>query len=78
MVFQFLNKLIIIFKAYFGGKVTEEELKENFALVYELLDGMLHQPIDLWNLWILQLLTYFVRNIIHVHLSSDNDPVVAM
>lgn len=41
MVFQFLNKLIIIFKAYFGGKVTEEELKENFALVYELLDEIL-------------------------------------
>lgn len=41
MVFQFLNKLIAIFKAYFDGKVTEEDLKENFALVYELLDEIL-------------------------------------
>lgn len=41
MVFQFLYKLIDIFKAYFDGKVAEEDLKENFALVYELLDEIL-------------------------------------
>lgn len=41
MVFQFLYKLVAVFKAYFDNKVTEEALKENFALVYELLDEIL-------------------------------------
>jgi AP-2 complex subunit mu-1 len=41
MVFQFLYKLVAIFKSYFDNKVTEEALKENFALVYELLDEIL-------------------------------------
>jgi len=38
LVFEFLYKLIEIFKAYFDGKLTEDSLRENFSLVYELLD----------------------------------------
>lgn len=50
LVFQFLYKLVQIFRSYFAGadkffggsdKFTEEQLKENFALVYELLDEIL-------------------------------------
>ena len=38
LVFEFLHKLIFLLKSYFDGKLTEESLKDNFALVYELLD----------------------------------------
>ena len=44
LVFEFLYKLIILGKGYFG-KLDEEAVKNNFVLVYELLDGMLvHAP----------------------------------
>lgn len=38
MVFEFLNKLVSVMQSYFG-KVTEENIKNNFVLIYELLDG---------------------------------------
>lgn len=38
MVFQFLHKLVQIFAAYFDGKFVEESVRENFVLIYELLD----------------------------------------
>lgn len=38
MVFQFLYQLNGIFKEYFGKKYTEETIRDNFTLVYELLD----------------------------------------
>lgn len=38
LVFEFLHKLIFLLKSYFDGRLAEESLKENFALVYELLD----------------------------------------
>lgn len=41
LVFEFLYKLIFIFQSYFDGKFTEDALKENFSLVYELLDEIL-------------------------------------
>jgi AP-2 complex subunit mu-1 len=37
LVFEFLYKLVTVFKAYFD-KLDEESLRENFSLVYELLD----------------------------------------
>ena len=39
LVFTFVSHMLKIFKAYFGT-VNEENLKENFVLVQELLDGM--------------------------------------
>lgn len=40
LVFEFLYRLVGLGKAYFG-KFDEEAVKNNFVLVYELLDGML-------------------------------------
>ena len=39
LVFEFLYRLIGLGKGYFG-KFDEEAVKNNFVLVYELLDGM--------------------------------------
>jgi AP-2 complex subunit mu-1 len=40
MVFEFLLKVTDCMQSYFG-KVSEENIKNNFVLIYELLDGML-------------------------------------
>jgi len=39
LIFEFLYRLVGLGKAYFG-KLDEEAVKNNFVLVYELLDGM--------------------------------------
>jgi len=39
LVFEFCYRVITICKSYFG-KVDEESVKNNFVLIYELLDGM--------------------------------------
>lgn len=41
MVFQFLYSLVDLFRAYFGGKFSEASIKNNFVLVYELLDEIM-------------------------------------
>ena len=38
MVFEFLLKMVEVMSSYFG-KVTEENIKNNFVLIYEILDG---------------------------------------
>lgn len=38
LVFEFLHKMIELFSSYFGD-ITEENIKNNFVLIYELLDG---------------------------------------
>lgn len=38
MVFEFLYKMCDVMSAYFG-KISEENVKNNFVLIYELLDG---------------------------------------
>ncbi|XP_052284797.1 AP-2 complex subunit mu isoform X1 [Dreissena polymorpha] len=40
MVFEFLHKMTDVMAAYFG-KVTEENIKNNFVLIYEILDEIL-------------------------------------
>ena len=39
LVFEFLYRLVTLGKSYFG-KFDEEAVKNNFVLIYELLDGM--------------------------------------
>ena len=39
LVFEFLYRLVALGKGYFG-KFDEEAVKNNFVLVYELLDGV--------------------------------------
>lgn len=38
MVFEFLLKMVEVMQSYFG-KITEENVKNNFVLIYEILDG---------------------------------------
>lgn len=38
MVFEFLNKFADTMQSYFG-KLNEENVKNNFVLIYEILDG---------------------------------------
>lgn len=38
MVFEFMLKVIDVMQSYFG-KISEENIKNNFVLIYELLDG---------------------------------------
>uniref|UniRef100_A0A2M4AFH6 Putative adaptor complex medium subunit family n=1 Tax=Anopheles triannulatus TaxID=58253 RepID=A0A2M4AFH6_9DIPT len=40
MVFEFLLKIIDVMQSYFG-KISEENIKNNFVLIYELLDEIL-------------------------------------
>ena len=40
MVFEFLLKMVNVMQSYFG-KISEENIKNNFVLIYELLDGEL-------------------------------------
>lgn len=40
MVFEFLLKILEVMQNYFG-KISEENIKNNFVLIYELLDGMI-------------------------------------
>jgi len=40
IVFEFLNKMLVVMKAYFG-RVTEETVKSNFVLIYEILDEII-------------------------------------
>ena len=40
LVFEFLTKLVEVFESYFG-KMSEESIRNNFVLIYELLDGVL-------------------------------------
>ena len=44
LVFEFLYRLVGLGRGYFG-KFDEEAVKNNFVLVYELLDGM--HPVSL-------------------------------
>ena len=46
MVFEFLNKTSEIMSSYFG-KITEDNIKNNFVLIYELLDGKLSKHLPL-------------------------------
>lgn len=45
MCFEFLNKAVEVMQSYFG-KVSEENIKNNFVLIYELLDGNNIQFLD--------------------------------
>ena len=40
LVFEFMYKMVEVMVNYFG-KVTEDNVKNNFVLIYELLDGKL-------------------------------------
>ena len=40
MVFSFLYKLIEIFKEYFN-EIDDDSIKDNFVIIYELLDEMM-------------------------------------
>eukprot|EP00210_Caulerpa_lentillifera_P005621 g5374.t1 len=41
MAFSFMTSLIALFKGYFGGTLNEGSIKNNFVLIYELLDEVI-------------------------------------
>ncbi len=41
MLMQFLYSLITLCKAYFNGEFNEEKIRNNFSLIYELLDEIM-------------------------------------
>merc|ERR1719347_1658994 len=41
MVFQFLYDIVGLFRAYFDDKFDEASFRENFCLIYELLDEVM-------------------------------------
>eukprot|EP00485_Elphidium_margaritaceum_P007404 CAMPEP_0202688382 /NCGR_PEP_ID=MMETSP1385-20130828/3902_1 /ASSEMBLY_ACC=CAM_ASM_000861 /TAXON_ID=933848 /ORGANISM="Elphidium margaritaceum" /LENGTH=465 /DNA_ID=CAMNT_0049343347 /DNA_START=117 /DNA_END=1514 /DNA_ORIENTATION=+ len=41
LIFQFLYDLVDIFRSYFDGKFDEESFRQNFTLIYELLDEVM-------------------------------------
>lgn len=50
MVFEFLYKMCDVMAAYFG-KISEENIKNNFVLIYELLDGEAGRAVGLGWGW---------------------------
>ena len=38
---QLLLQIVALFKNYFGGEFSEQSIKSNFVLIYELLDEIL-------------------------------------
>jgi len=51
MVFEFLTKMIEVMESYFS-RVNEENIKSNFVLIYELLDGTcdcVHKTYFIWH-----------------------------
>jgi AP-2 complex subunit mu-1 len=51
LVFEFLYRLIQLGRGYFG-KFDEEAVKNNFVLVYELLDGLLLSLPAVYRCWL--------------------------
>ena len=41
LAMQFLYALVTLCKAYFNGEFTEDSIRKNFALIYELLDEVM-------------------------------------
>ena len=39
--FWHLPQIVALFKNYFGGEFSEQSIKSNFVLIYELLDEIL-------------------------------------
>ena len=44
LVFEFLNKMVSVLESYFGS-LSEEAVKNNFVLIYELLDGKYYDSV---------------------------------
>ena len=45
LAFETLHQLITVFKSYFNGTFDEDSIRQNFALIYELLDGFAPLPL---------------------------------
>ncbi|KAK9845788.1 hypothetical protein WJX81_002341 [Elliptochloris bilobata] len=41
LAFQFMTNMVTLLKSYFGGEFSEQSIKNNFVLIYELLDETL-------------------------------------
>jgi len=41
LICHFLHSLVMLCKAYFGGEINENSVRQNFSLIYELLDEVM-------------------------------------
>jgi hypothetical protein len=54
---------VALFKSYFGGAFDEDAVRNNFVLIYELLDGIHLKPIDSYDcIFVLSLIFIFFLN----------------
>eukprot|EP00457_Paulinella_chromatophora_P008223 gb/GEZN01008253.1/.p1 GENE.gb/GEZN01008253.1/~~gb/GEZN01008253.1/.p1 ORF type:complete len:435 (+),score=59.31 gb/GEZN01008253.1/:23-1327(+) len=60
MIFQFLFKLVDLFRAYFGGKFDHESVQNNFVLMYELLDETMDHGYP--QLTAIEILSGYIKN----------------
>lgn len=60
LVFQFFYKMIDVFRAYFGGVFDEENVRNNFSLIYELLDECMDHGYP--QITAINILTSFIKN----------------
>eukprot|EP00899_Mesostigma_viride_P028995 jgi/Mesvir1/9280/Mv06187-RA.1 len=41
LLFKFIREMVVLFQSYFGGKFDEDAVRNNFVLIYELLDEIM-------------------------------------
>jgi AP-2 complex subunit mu-1 len=77
LVFQFLYKLVEVFKAYFGGAFEENSVRENFVLIYELLDETMDHGYP--QITAVNLLTAYIKigNVQDVKITAGTDQITS-
>jgi len=77
LVFQFLYKLVEVFKAYFGGVFEENSVRENFVLIYELLDETMDHGYP--QITAVNLLTGYIKigNVQDVKITTATDQITS-
>jgi len=60
LIFQFIFKLVSVFKAYFGGKFLEENVRNNFVVIYELFDETMDYGYP--QITAVNILTEYIKN----------------
>jgi len=60
LLFSGCMQAVALFKSYFGGAFDEDAIRNNFVLIYELLDGIHLKPIDSYDcIFVLSLILIF-------------------
>lgn len=60
LVFQYLHSMVDVFTQYFGGALDEDAVKNNFVLIYELLDETMDHGYP--QITAVNILSTFIKN----------------